>query len=62
MYDRFTDRARRVMQQACREAERFNHEFVGTEHILLGLVKESSGVAAKVFRSLEIDQIGRAHV
>ena len=46
MYERFTDRARKVMQLANQEAQRFNHEYIGTEHVLLGLVKEGSGVAA----------------
>ena len=50
MYERFTDRARKVMQLANQEAQRFNHEYVGTEHILLGLVKEGSGVAANVLQ------------
>jgi ATP-dependent Clp protease ATP-binding subunit ClpC len=45
MYERLTDRARKVMQLANQEAQRFNHEYIGTEHILLGLVKEPSGVA-----------------
>src|SRR5437868_3103722 len=40
MFDRFTDRARKVMSFARQEAERFNHDYIGTEHILLGLVKE----------------------
>src|SRR4051794_9695814 len=44
MYERFTDRARKVMQLANQEAQRFNHEYIGTEHILLGLVKEGTGV------------------
>ena len=43
MYERFTDRARKVMQLANQEAQRFNHEYIGTEHILLGLVKEGIG-------------------
>ncbi len=55
MYERFTDRARKVMQLANQEAHRFNHEYVGTEHILLGLMKEGSGVAANVLENLEID-------
>src|SRR5438045_5708638 len=55
MYDRFTDRARKVMQLANREAKRFNHEYIGTEHILLGLVKEGEGVAANVLKNLDID-------
>src|SRR5579871_3255126 len=55
MYERFTDRARKVMQLANQEAQRFNHEYIGTEHILLGLVKEGSGVAANVLKDLDID-------
>ncbi len=55
MYERFTDRARKVMQLANQEAQRFNHEYVGTEHVLLGLVKEGSGVAANVLKNLDID-------
>src|SRR5215218_8419527 len=55
MYERFTDRARKVMQLANQEAQRFNHEYIGTEHILLGLVKEGSGVAANVLKNLVVD-------
>ena len=55
MFERFTDRARRVMGLANQEAMRFNHESIGTEHILLGLIKEGSGVAANVLRSLGVD-------
>lgn len=55
MYERFTDRARKVMQLANQEAQRFNHEYIGTEHILLGLVKEGTGVAANVLKNLDID-------
>jgi thiamine-phosphate pyrophosphorylase len=55
MYERFTDRARKVMQLANQEAQRFNHECIGTEHILLGLIKEGSGVAAHVLRNLDMD-------
>ncbi|MBP3960116.1 ATP-dependent Clp protease ATP-binding subunit [Gemmata sp. G18] len=55
MYERFTDRARKVMQLANQEAQRFNHEYIGTEHVLLGLVKEGSGVAANVLKNLDID-------
>ena len=54
-YERFTDRARMVLQFANQEACRFNHEYIGTEHILLGLVKEGHGVAAKVLQSLGVD-------
>jgi hypothetical protein len=55
MYERFTDRARKVMQLANQEAQRFQHEYIGTEHILLGMVKEGSGVAASVLKNLDID-------
>ena len=55
MYERFTDRARKVMQLANQEGQRFNHEYIGTEHILLGLVKEGSGVAANVLKNLDVD-------
>jgi len=55
MYERFTDRARKVMQLANQEAHRFNHEYIGTEHLLLGLIKEGGGVAATVLKSLAID-------
>src|SRR5262245_57134319 len=55
MYERFTDRARKTMQLANQEAVRFNHEYIGTEHILLGLIKEGSGVAANVLKNLDID-------
>src|SRR6476619_5756317 len=55
MYERFTDRARKVMQIANQEAQRFNHEYIGTEHMLLGLIKEGSGVAANVLKNLDVD-------
>ncbi|HIA71877.1 MAG TPA: ATP-dependent Clp protease ATP-binding subunit, partial [Phycisphaerales bacterium] len=55
MFERLTDRARKVMSLANQEAMRFNHEYIGTEHILLGLVKEGSGVGANVLKHLEID-------
>jgi ATP-dependent Clp protease ATP-binding subunit ClpC len=55
MYETFTDRARKVMQLANQEAQRLNHEYIGTEHILLGLVKEGSGTAANVLKNRNID-------
>ena len=55
MFDRFTDRARRVMALARKEAQRFNHDFIGTEHILLGLIQEGSGVAANVLKNLGVE-------
>ena len=61
MFDRFTDRARKVCSLARAEAERFNHDFIGTEHFLLGLSKEDSGVAANVLRNMGIDS-GKARL
>lgn len=55
MYDKFTDRARKVMQLANQEAQRFNHEYIGTEHILLGMIKEGNGVAAFALKNLSVD-------
>ncbi len=55
MFERFTDRARKVFALANQEAQRFNHEYIGTEHILLGLIKEGSGVAANVLKNMKID-------
>ncbi len=55
MFERFTDRARKVMALANQEAQRFNHEYIGTEHILLGLVKEGSGVGATVLKNFDVD-------
>ncbi|MEO1009018.1 MAG: ATP-dependent Clp protease ATP-binding subunit [Planctomycetota bacterium] len=55
MFERFTDRARKVMGLANQEAQRLNHEYIGTEHILLGLVKEGSGVGANVLKNLDVD-------
>src|ERR1043165_7803451 len=55
MFDRFTDRAKKVMNLARQEAQRFNHEYLGTEHILLGLVQEGSGVAANVLKNMSIE-------
>jgi ClpA/ClpB-like protein/UvrB/UvrC motif-containing protein len=54
MFDRFTDRARRVVVLAQEEARMLNHNFIGTEHLLLGLVHEEQGVAAKALESLGI--------
>ena len=55
MYEHFSDRARKVMQLANQEAQRFNHEFIGTEHILLGLLKEGAGVAMNVLKNVGIE-------
>src|SRR5438270_8189088 len=53
-FDRFTERARKVLTLAQEEAQRFNHNYIGTEHLLLGLVREGEGVAAKVLSNLGI--------
>ena len=55
MYDKFTERARKVISHAKEEARRFGHDYIGTEHLLLGLVKEGTGVAAHVLKSLGVD-------
>lgn len=54
MFERFTDRARRVVVLAQEEARMLNHNYIGTEHILLGLIHEGEGVAAKALESLGI--------
>jgi ATP-dependent Clp protease ATP-binding subunit ClpC len=54
MFERFTDRARRVVVLAQEEARMLGHDYVGTEHLLLGLVHEGNGVAAKALESLGI--------
>jgi ATP-dependent Clp protease ATP-binding subunit ClpC len=55
MFERFTDRARKVMALANQEAQRFNHEYIGSEHILLGLIKEGTGVGATVLKKMSVD-------
>ncbi|MFH1231164.1 MAG: ATP-dependent Clp protease ATP-binding subunit, partial [Planctomycetota bacterium] len=55
MFDKYTDRARKTMSLARMEAQRLSHEAIGTEHILLGLLKEGSGVAARALINLGID-------
>ena len=63
MFERFTDRARRVVVLAQEEARMLNHNYIGTEHILLGLIHEGEGVAAKALESLGISLEGvRAQV
>jgi ATP-dependent Clp protease ATP-binding subunit ClpC len=54
-FDKFTERARKVLQLAQEEAQRFNHNYIGTEHLLLGLVREGEGVAAKVLGNLGVE-------
>ena len=54
-FEKFTERARRVLSLAQEEAQRFNHNYIGTEHILLGLVRETDGVAARVLSNLGVE-------
>src|SRR5690348_11337284 len=54
-FDKFTERARKVLSLAQEEAQRFNHNYIGTEHLLLGLVREGDGVAAKVLNNLGVE-------
>ena len=54
-FDKFTDRARKVLTLAQEEAQRFNHNYIGTEHLLLGLVREGEGVAARVLANLDVE-------
>jgi ATP-dependent Clp protease ATP-binding subunit ClpC len=53
-FDKFTDRARKVLTLAQDEAQRFNHNYIGTEHLLLGLVREGEGVAARVLENMNV--------
>ncbi len=54
-FDKFTDRARKVLALAQDEAQRFNHNYIGTEHLLLGLVREGEGVAARVLENMNVE-------
>jgi len=54
-FEKFTVRARRVLRFSREEAERFQHNYIGTEHLLLGLVRENAGIAAAVLRNLGVD-------
>src|SRR3982751_5440050 len=54
-FDKFTDRARKVLTLAQDEAQRFDHNYIGTEHLLLGLVREGEGIAAGVLESLGVN-------
>src|SRR5215469_6918773 len=54
-FDKFTERARKVLSLAQEEAQRFQHNYIGTEHLLLGLVREGEGVAAKVLNNLGVE-------
>ena len=54
-FDKFTERARKVLQLAQEEAQRFNHNYIGTEHLLLGLLREGEGVGAKVLTDMGVE-------
>ena len=54
-FNKFTERTRKVLSLAQEEAQRFNHNYIGTEHLLLGLVREGDGVAAKVLLNLGVE-------
>ena len=54
-FDKFTERARKVLTLAQEEAQRFNHNYIGTEHLLLGLVREGEGVAARVLANMGVE-------
>ena len=63
MFERFTEQAIKAIMLAQEEARRLGHNFVGTEQILLGLVGEGTGIAAKVLLDMGLNlKIGRAHV
>ena len=55
MFERFTERARKVMAMANQEAQRFNHDYIGTEHLLLGLLKEGAGGGVNVLKNMGTD-------
>jgi ATP-dependent Clp protease ATP-binding subunit ClpC len=55
MFERFTDRARKVMAIANQQVQQFNHQYIGTEHIFLGLVKEGGGTGAAALKNLGVD-------
>src|SRR5437867_11715894 len=54
-FDKFTDRARKVLTLAQDEAQRFNHNYIGTEHLLLGLVRDGEGVAARILENMNVE-------
>jgi len=58
MFSRFTERAQQVLVLAQEEAKRLGHNFIGTEHLLLGLVREGSGIAARALQNMNVDLNG----
>lgn len=61
-WERFTKRAREVLRLAQDEAKRLNHSYIGSEHLLIGLMREDGGVAGKVLRELGLKQIAFARL
>ena len=57
MFDKFTNRAKQVIKLAKKEAQRLNHNYLGTEHVLLGLLKLGQGIAVNVLRNLNLDHL-----
>ncbi|MBU1627207.1 hypothetical protein KKB18_07550, partial [bacterium] len=55
VFDRYTESARRVIQHARKEAEQFNHSYLGTEHILLGLIRETDSIACTVLHKMNLN-------
>ena len=55
MFDKFTNRAKQVIKLAKREAQRLNHNYLGTEHVLLGLMKLGQGIAVNVLKNMNIE-------
>jgi len=55
MFEKFTNRAKQVIKLAKKEAQRLNHNYLGTEHLLLGLLKLGQGIAVNVLRNLSLD-------
>ena len=55
MFESFTDRSKRIMALANQEAQRFNHDHIGVEHVFLGMIKEGSGIAGNVLKGFGID-------
>ena len=55
LFDRYTERAKRVLMFAHEESRRLNHDYIGTEHLLLGLVREENGIAARILAGMDVD-------
>src|SRR6185436_2779913 len=62
MFDKFTNRAKQVIKLAKKESQRMNHNYLGTEHVLMGLLKLGQGVAVNVLRNLNHNYVGTEHL